>query len=151
MKHKKLIIYFTIISLITVSLVAFVGIPLINSSIDDSKDVILQKIVDTKDLHMEIRVHSDGKVDKMKVSNNFKTRKNYYFVKSLNSEELTKLNELINDLKKHKLKKPDEINKEINVEILDGKLTSFYNYESGYRNALLDFIITYIDADTAEK
>ena len=151
MKHKKLIIYLTIISLITVSLVAFVGIPLINSSIDDSKDVILQKIVDTKDLHMEIRVHSDGKVDKMKVSNNFKTRKNYYFVKSLNSEELTKLNELINDLKKHKLKKPDEINKEINVEILDGKLTSFYNYESGYRNALLDFIITYIDADTAEK
>ena len=108
MTRKKLIIYLSIVALITVLLVAFVGIPLVKSSVDDTKDVIMQKEIKTDELYMEIRVHSDGKVDKIKVSNNFNTRKNYRFIKSLNEEELNNLNSIIADLKKHKLKKSDE-------------------------------------------
>ena len=151
MTRKKLIIYLSIVALITVLLVAFVGIPLVKSSVDDTKDVIMQKEIKTEELYMEIRVHSDGKVDKIKVSNNFNTRKNYHFIKSLNEEELNNLNSIINDLKKHKLKKSDEIENNTDVLILDDKLVSFYNYESGYRKALLDFINIYIDGDNAEK
>lgn len=151
MKNKKLIIYLAIISIITVSLVAFVGIPLINNSIDDSKDVILEKTVTTDNLYMDIRVHSDGKVDKMKVSTNFKSRKNYHFVKSLSEDELNRLNELIDNMKKHKLKKADEMINNVDVKIFDNNLISFYNYESGYRSALLNFIESYIDSDNAEK
>lgn len=151
MTRKKLIIYLSIVALITVLLVAFVGIPLVKSSVDDTKDVIMQKEIKTDGLYMEIRVHSDGKVDKIKVSNNFNTRKNYHFIKSLNEEELNNLNSIINDLKKHKLKKSDEIENNTDVLILDDKLVSFYNYESGYRKALLDFINIYIDGDNAEK
>ena len=151
MNRKKLIIYLSIVALITVLLVAFVGIPLVKSTVDDTKDVIMQKEVKTKELYMEIRVHSDGKVDKIKVSNNFNTRKNYHFVKSLNEAEMKELNNIINDLKKHKLKKTDEKENNIDVLILDDKLVSFYNYESGYRKALLDYINIYIDSDNAEK
>ncbi len=151
MTRKKLIIYLSIVALITVLLVAFVGIPLVKSSVDDTKDVIMQKEIKTEKLYMEIRVHSDGKVDKIKVSNNFNTRKNYRFIKSLNEEELNNLNSIITDLKKHKLKKSDEIENNTDVLILDDKLVSFYNYESGYRKALLDFINIYIDSDNAEK
>ena len=151
MTRKKLIIYLSIVALITVLLVAFVGIPLVKSSVDDTKDVIMQKEIKTEELYMEIRVHSDGKVDNIKVSNNFNTRKNYHFIKSLNEEELNNLNSIINDLKKHKLKKSDEIENNTDVLILDDKLVSFYNYESGYRKALLDFINIYIDGDNAEK
>lgn len=151
MNRKKLIIYLSIVALITVLLVAFVGIPLVKSTVDDTKDVIVQKEVKTKELYMEIRVHSDGKVDKIKVSNNFNTRKNYHFVKSLNEAEMKELNNIINDLKKHKLKKTDEKENNIDVLILDDKLVSFYNYESGYRKALLDYINIYIDSDNAEK
>ena len=111
----------------------------------------MQKEVKTKELYMEIRVHSDGKVDKIKVSNNFNTRKNYHFVKSLNEAEMKELNNIINDLKKHKLKKADEKENNTDVLILDNKLVSFYNYESGYRKALLDYINIYIDSDNAEK
>lgn len=151
MTRKKLIIYLSIVALITVLLVAFVGIPLVKSSVDDTKDVIMQKEIKTEELYMEIRVHSDGKVDKIKVSNNFNTRKNYRFIKSLNEEELNNLNSIIADLKKHKLKKSDEIENNTDVLILDDKLVSFYNYESGYRKALLDFINIYIDSDNAEE
>ena len=151
MTRKKLVIYLSIVALITVLLVAFVGIPLVKSSVDDTKDVIMQKEIKTDELYMEIRVHSDGKVDKIKVSNNFNTRKNYRFIKSLNEEELNNLNSIITDLKKHKLKKSDEIENNTDVLILDDKLVSFYNYESGYRKALLDFINIYIDSDNAEK
>lgn len=151
MTRKKLIIYLSIVALITVLLVAFVGIPLVKSSVDDTKDVIMQKEIKTDELYMEIRVHSDGKVDKIKVSNNFNTRKNYRFIKSLNEEELNNLNSIIADLKKHKLKKSDEKENNTDVLILDDKLVSFYNYESGYRKALLDFINIYIDSDNAEK
>ena len=151
MTRKKLIIYLSIVALITVLLVAFVGIPLVKSSVDDTKDVIMQKETKTDELYMEIRVHSDGKVDKIKVSNNFNTRKNYRFIKSLNEEELNNLNSIITDLKKHKLKKSDEKENNTDVLILDDKLVSFYNYESGYRKALLDFINIYIDSDNAEK
>lgn len=151
MKNRKKITYLGIFSLITVLLVAFVGIPLVKDSVDDTKDVILQKVVKTDDLYMEIRVHSDGKVDKIKVSNNFKTRKNYRFIKGLNDAELKELNNIMTDLKKHKLKKPDKIENNLDVLILDEKLESFYNYESGYRKALLDYISIYIDNDNAEK
>ena len=151
MTRKKLVIYLSIVALITVLLVAFVGIPLVKSSVDDTKDVIMQKEIKTDELYMEIRVHSDGKVDKIKVSNNFNTRKNYRFIKSLNEEELNNLNSIITDLKKHKWKKSDEIENNTDVLILDDKLVSFYNYESGYRKALLDFINIYIDSDNAEK
>ena len=151
MTRKKLVIYLSIVALITVLLVAFVGIPLVKSSVDDTKDVIMQKEIKTDELYMEIRVHSDGKVDKIKVSNNFNTRKNYRFIKSLNEEELNNLNSIITDLKKHKLKKSDEKENNTDVLILDDKLVSFYNYESGYRKALLDFINIYIDSDNAEK
>ena len=151
MTRKKLVIYLSIVALITVLLVAFVGIPLVKSSVDDTKDVIMQKETKTDELYMEIRVHSDGKVDKIKVSNNFNTRKNYRFIKSLNEEELNNLNSIITDLKKHKLKKSDEKENNTDVLILDDKLVSFYNYESGYRKALLDFINIYIDSDNAEK
>ena len=151
MTRKKLVIYLSIVALITVLLVAFVGIPLVKSSVDDTKDVIMQKEIKTDELYMEIRVHSDGKVDKIKVSNNFNTRKNYRFIKSLNEEELNNLNSIIADLKKHKLKKSDEKENNMDVLILDDKLVSFYNYENGYRKALLDFINIYIDSDNAEK
>ena len=151
MTRKKLVIYLSIVALITVLLVAFVGIPLVKSSVDDTKDVIMQKEIKTDELYMEIRVHSDGKVDKIKVSNNFNTRKNYRFIKSLNEEELNNLNSIIADLKKHKLKKSDEKENNMDVLILDDKLVSFYNYENGYRKALLDFINIYIDSDNAEE
>ena len=131
---KKTLIYLFVIALIVVLLVALVGIPLVKSSVDDTKDVIMQKEVATDELYMQIRVHSDGKVDKIKVSNNFQGRKNYHFVKSLNPDELKQLNSLINDLKKHKLKKPDKKENNIDVEILDEKLVSFYNYETGVKN-----------------
>ena len=81
----------------------------------------------------------------------FNTRKNYHFVKSLNEAEMKELNNIINDLKKHKLKKTDEKENNTDVLILDDKLVSFYNYESGYRKALLDYINIYIDSDNAEK
>ena len=64
---------------------------------------------------------------------------------------MKELNNIINDLKKHKLKKADEKENNIDVLILDDKLVSFYSYESGYRKALLDYINIYIDSDNAEK